>query len=302
MTQENFGQYKKKSLVKTISTLVILWAQIALTIFVAIKIDSLFTLILAIPIIGSRQHALGILSHDATHWLLCENRKLNDFLGNFFCSWPLFYSLEGFRYQHLPHHRAPNSKDDPDWTRRLGHPQWTFPMQKSKLLTIFALDLLGLNTFQFIKRYKDAKKVTKKKKASARELQLHWFLLFILLLTTCLTIISSWKYFFLYWTLPFLTWFKFIRRIRAIVEHFGARESYRQQNTRTILLNPLESFLVMPLNVNYHLEHHLIPNIPWYHLRKVHQYYLENDREFKQQAHLTYGLWPTLKEVITSTY
>ena len=39
--------------------------------------------------------------------------------------------------------------------------------------------------------------------------------------------------------------------------------------TRTVTSNPLVSFLM--LNLNYHLEHHLFPAIPWYNLPRVHQ-------------------------------
>jgi fatty acid desaturase len=39
--------------------------------------------------------------------------------------------------------------------------------------------------------------------------------------------------------------------------------------TRSILTNPVTRFFMC--NENYHLEHHLYPGVPWYHLRRLHQ-------------------------------
>jgi fatty acid desaturase len=39
--------------------------------------------------------------------------------------------------------------------------------------------------------------------------------------------------------------------------------------TRTVTSNRAVSFLM--LNLNYHLEHHLFPQIPWYNLPRVHK-------------------------------
>src|SRR6185369_6118376 len=40
-------------------------------------------ILLAVLVIGTRQHALFVVAHDAAHYLLYENRKLNDRVGRF---------------------------------------------------------------------------------------------------------------------------------------------------------------------------------------------------------------------------
>jgi fatty acid desaturase len=40
-------------------------------------------------------------------------------------------------------------------------------------------------------------------------------------------------------------------------------------NTRTILLNPVFKFLYS--NMNYHIEHHMFPMVPYYRLPELHE-------------------------------
>ena len=47
-----------------------------------------------------------------------------------------------------------------------------------------------------------------------------------------------------------------------------------RENTRTVKLNPILEFLYW--NMNYHIEHHMFPKIPFYNLKKLHVF-LESD-------------------------
>lgn len=57
----------------------------------------------------------------------------------------------------------------------------------------------------------------------------------------------------------------------AITQHAGLREDIldHRRNTRTVYLNPVFRFLY--LNMNYHLEHHLFPSVPYYNLPALHE-------------------------------
>lgn len=59
--------------------------------------------------------------------------------------------------------------------------------------------------------------------------------------------------------------------VLGITQHVGLAEDvldYRL-NTRTIYLNPVLRFLY--LNMNYHLEHHMYPSVPYYNLPRLHE-------------------------------
>ena len=75
----------------------------------------------------------------------------------------------------------------------------------------------------------------------------------------------------LYWLVPYCTFTQLFFRIRGAIEHGNVPEvnnPYRQ--TRTYFMHPVLKFFFAPKNVNYHLEHHLYPSVPFYHLPKLH--------------------------------
>ena len=61
--------------------------------------------ILAAAVIASRQQALGILVHDATHYLLFTNRTVNDIVSDLCCGFPVSISTTLYRSTHFRHHR-----------------------------------------------------------------------------------------------------------------------------------------------------------------------------------------------------
>lgn len=57
----------------------------------------------------------------------------------------------------------------------------------------------------------------------------------------------------------------------AITQHAGLNEDVldHRYSTRTVYMNPVFRFLY--LNMNYHLEHHLFPSVPYHALPKLHE-------------------------------
>ena len=57
----------------------------------------------------------------------------------------------------------------------------------------------------------------------------------------------------------------------GITQHAGLQENVldHRLNTRTVYMNPLFRFLY--LNMNYHIEHHIFPTVPYYNLPALHQ-------------------------------
>ncbi|MDA2974947.1 MAG: fatty acid desaturase, partial [Actinomycetota bacterium] len=56
----------------------------------------------------------------------------------------------------------------------------------------------------------------------------------------------------------------------GLTQHAGMREDVldHRLNTRTVMMNPLFRFLY--LNMNYHVEHHIFPSVPYHALPKLH--------------------------------
>ena len=59
--------------------------------------------------------------------------------------------------------------------------------------------------------------------------------------------------------------------LTGYLQHGGLRDnvSDHRLNTRTVLMNPFSRFIY--LNMNYHIEHHMFPLVPYYNLPALHQ-------------------------------
>jgi fatty acid desaturase len=86
------------------------------------------------------------------------------------------------------------------------------------------------------------------------------------------------------------TW---ITQILALAQHYGKQSDCKdfRQSTRTVILNPLLSFLYW--NMNYHIEHHMYPGVPCYRLAKLH-----GRITFDATAEPTQGFISLLTEII----
>jgi len=60
--------------------------------------------------------------------------------------------------------------------------------------------------------------------------------------------------------------------VRAVLEHGAITDrSSPLPAARTNLAGPLARLFLFPHHVNYHIEHHLFPAVPHYHLSRLHR-------------------------------
>ena len=252
-----------------------------------------FTYVLAVLIIGARMHALAILMHDATHFRFLKNRKLSDLVTNLFCMYPLFSSLDKYRPNHLKHHQHLNTEDDPDWFVKIGRKEFTFPKSKQEfLITVFSYFTLVkgfMDAIWFLKRFNIVS--SKKPQPFTKKLPK---IAFYIAAAIIFSVLGIWKEFALYWVIPYFSTFFMFQYIRSVAEHFGELEyDHLLTSTRTIKLSWVEKFFLAPHNVGYHLEHHLYPGVPFYHLPALHKL-LMSQPEYQEKAHVTHGFWKGL--------
>lgn len=263
------------------------WIVIVVVIYICLQYFNPATYLLAVLIIGARMHALAILMHDATHYRFLKNRKWNDLITNIVTMYPLFTSIEVYRQNHLRHHRHLNTDHDPDWVAKIGVKEFTFPKRKEEFLwTLFTYMILyrGIkDAIWFLQRFQSP---SMKKKDKATD----WYkIIYYLMLFSILTIMGWWQYFLLFWFIPYLSTFFMFQYIRSVAEHFGELAyDHDLTSSRTVKANYLERFFLSPHNVGYHLEHHLYPGVPFYHLPKLHKL-LMDQKEYSQKAHITRG-------------
>lgn len=267
------------------------WALIIACFVVSLNIGSPFVWFLSALIISGRQHALLIIMHDASHRLL-TNKSLGVLISNLFCSWPLFIETEGYRVNHIPHHRYLNTEKDPDLLRKLDREsEWDFPMEKKRLLKMFLRDLAGGGLIDNLRAMKkmgaNKQQVTRDSKQVISKVGK---IFYYGLVCSIITYVELWEAVLLLWLFPVFIFLPLFLRVRAIAEHFGLEGKSEIKLTRNYFGPWWERALFYPHNINYHLDHHVFATVPFYNLPKLHKLLMKND-EYAELAQENYSIF-----------
>ena len=274
------------------------WGTILLVWVVCSVWPNPLTVLFGILIVGARQLGLGIINHDAAHFLLFKNKRLNDWVTQWFLLRPLLGStVDGYRKYHLDHHRYTQQPNDPDLA--LSAP---FPITRSSFYRKALRDLTGqtgwkqqTGSIRAAFGKPDDSLVTRLSKGLRR---FGPNLLINLLFFAGFAISGHWYLYVLLWIVPNLTWQPFISRIRNIGEHAAVPDNDdRLRNTRTTLANPIERLFIAPYFVNYHLEHHLLVSSPCYRLPGMHRALMAKGLGPKMELQPNY--WAMLRIAVT---
>ena len=196
----------------------------------------------------------SVLLHEASHRLLFKRRTLNYWLG-LLCGLPVLLSVSGFRTNHLAHHERRGATGDADdvganFRDSTGS---TLFYYLSILVRAYGflvpLPLIGLTQGNWQMRAKA--------------------LFEYALMAACCAV--AFRLFptdavLKLWIIPLLI-SAHLTELRAVAEHGLTTRGNTFTATRTVVSNRAVSFVMC--NINYHLEHHLFPAVPWYNLPKV---------------------------------
>ncbi len=275
LTKDQLQEIKQRREWRNILSLISIWSQMILCMLLFYFFPSWITLFLGVVVIGSRQFALAVLMHEGAHKLLFSNLFINDWVSQWLCAYPIFQDTRPYRPYHLKHHKFTETDQDPDLS--LSAP---FPITKASFMRKIIRDLSGLTG---IRRYSSSIKSifstearNLSHKLSKVNDKLGGFILTNLIIFCLISYFFHWYIFLLLWWLPSLTYYSLIIRIRNIAEHALVPKENNLNNTRTTLASPLIKYFMVPLNVNFHLEHHLFTSCPWYNLPKAHKNLKQN--------------------------
>lgn len=251
------------------------------------------TFILGVLVVGGRQLGLAVLMHDGAHGVLCRSPKLNAFVSQWFCAYPVFAETWRYRSYHLKHHRHVQQKDDPDLG--LSAP---FPITWASFRRKMIRDLTGQTAFKQRRSQLRAAlgpsdwPLWKRANRFRKELGPALFCNGVLL--AGLTLAGHWYLYFVLWLLPLVTWQQAITRIRNIAEHAMVPDNDDPlRNARTTLAGPIVRTIIAPYNVHYHVEHHMLMYVPCYNLPKMHGYLGDNGTLASMEVQP--GYWSVLK-------
>lgn len=274
-----------------LTTLATTWMTAGLVVYFAIASQNMLVSLAAIYIVATRQNLLALLIHEQTHYLGLRSR-FGDPIVNCLASYPLMaVTVEGYSKIHLAHHRFYFTSRDPDFGRKHG-PDWTFPMGRLKLLSLFLRDISGYSFVSHVLRASSSKAVDqnafKRKHPSPRWLKPLFFASGAALLTA----VQGWFYFFVYWLLPLVTVLPVIVRWSAICEHSYGREGATVEETSPVILPTFLGRIFLPnLNFTMHAYHHYFPGVSFSALPEVHKIFADENLVREDQVfagHLDY--------------
>lgn len=231
-------------------------------------------------LIGTRQHALFVLAHEAAHYRLFEGRGLNDAVGRL-CATVQGLSMRTYRVIHRLHHNNLYTEADPDTALHGGYPRGRMYLVKklAKDLTGFTAwktyayflggaPALNTQTKVAIRPLDDTSAKLREEAKSDRNGVIAFHVLALAFFAWSGYLVE----YLVLWILPLVTVVQAILRLRAIAEH-GATSDFSSPLTaaRTNLVPAWLGWLVFPHNVNYHIEHHLYASVPQYNLPELHR-------------------------------
>lgn len=278
------------------------WMIIGATIWVSAAVGGWLICIPAVLIIGSRQHALGVLAHEGSHYLVAKNRGVNDLLSDLLGAYPIGFTTVGFRTTHFRHHAFLETAKDPSRvTVELFPADWTFPMSRRRVAKVLLRDITGLSQASSSVLLKYLWEIP-----GGRGRHLVQLLAFHATFIGLALWSGNLRIYLVLWMLPLFTVAIAFYRMRAVAEHSGLDHHairYLDESadplsaTRTTIPKcRLSKFIFAPYNISYHIEHHLYPSVPVFELPRLHSILRENP-EFEQRAHVTAGHGRLLEEL-----
>jgi len=244
------------------------WATIIATGAMAVIWPNVITIPLAILIIGSRQHGMSVLVHEAAHGTLFANKAINDFAGQYILGVPYGGDMRSYRRYHLRHHKYAQSENDPD----LGLSA-KFPVTKASLRRKFIRDITGQTYLRLRLAQMQPGKMEEIPGSDAFQKTSPWPSLIVnALMFGALAALGYWWAYFVLWLLPLFTWFYAVIRLRNIAEHaMTTNDDNPLTHARTTRAGWLARIFFAPYYVNYHVEHHAYMYVPCYMLPKLHR-------------------------------
>lgn len=269
---------------QTVAALTLDWAVIAAAITLSTRFGGVWLYLLAVAIIAGRMHGLGVLVHEAAHFRFLKNRRMAEVIADVFMAWPIMATTAGYRQNHLAHHQHTNTDEDPDWAVKLGTRAYTFP-QRGRAI---ALNLLGY--IIAVSSVRDLAHILPRVAGTKQTVRYRLTrLAFYVGIAALITALGIWKGVLLYWIVPYMTLFLLFLYVRGVAEHFGSMD-YNEElgSTRTVIPYLWERCFFAPHNVNYHLEHHLFPGVPFYNLPRLSAA-LMRDPAYRNNARISRG-------------
>ncbi|WP_265595926.1 fatty acid desaturase [Verrucomicrobium sp. BvORR106] len=203
-------------------------------------------------------HGISLFTHEAVHNTLSSNPVWNRVLGAA-CAIPVLQNCSAYRVLHLRHHHHLGEGGDPDHYANYSRWSWMVSVLNwLRLLVGYPVYIVAIPILGF-------KHGTSRDRVGILAEFAATLALVVAVVLAPLPTGLLWHG----WVVPMI-FINFMVNVRGMSQHTLLPEATDEvRGTRSILTGPVVSFFMC--HENLHLEHHLYPGVPWYHLPKVHQ-------------------------------
>ena len=267
-TREELRPFNEKSNWEGAKLVVLNWASVA-AIFAAVALfTNPFTIVVAICLLGGRQLGFAALLHDCGHGLLFASPWANKHIGQWLCAYPVLSDQPRYAAGHQKHHSWAGTDKDPDLPNYRA-----YPVTKASFRRKVLRDLTGRTGWKALKAtWRRGRADLAKAPWNGNALLGHMIMngaMFAVLAATGNGLLYR------LWPAAYLTTYMLIARLRQVAEHGATPDLFDidpRLNTRTTYVLWWEKLFVAPYNLNYHLEHHILPSVPCYRLKQFHRF------------------------------
>ncbi|MFP6584378.1 MAG: fatty acid desaturase family protein [Candidatus Hydrogenedentota bacterium] len=259
------------------------WGSIAAIFAMVAQWPNVFTIVLAIMLLGGRQLGIAVIMHDAGHSSLFRSWKLDRFAAQWLGVAFIFNDAKAYRIRHARHHRLGGSEEDPDLYKFVN-----YAMARKDFLRKLRRDITGVTAYRTIK--------ANFKLLGWRGVRT-WTIAHTILFGVLLAVGHPWLY--LLWIVAYATTNQVILRIRNAAEHGAVEDlldSDPRKHPRTTLPRIWERPFFAPNYVNYHLEHHVLASVPCYRLKSFHR--LLKEKGYLDDAEICGSYWEVVKKLV----
>jgi fatty acid desaturase len=206
---------------------------------------------------GASLHGISLFTHEGVHGVLSQRLVLNHAIA-LASGLPVLQTFMAYKVLHLRHHKHLGAEGDPD--HYPNYTEWTpmiWAMHWGRLILGYPTYIVAIPALGF-------------QQGNLRERLWICFEVGLLLGLVALVVASPIpRYWLLHaWLVPMLM-INVMVNIRGMSQHTLLEHATDVvQGTRTLLSGRVVQFFMC--NENYHLEHHLYPGVPWYHLPRLH--------------------------------
>ena len=255
------------------------WLAILIVVIATSFSSNLFSLFFLCVILSLLLHRVLIIIHEGAHYLLAEDKKINDTLSNLTAGWFVFTDIKAYRTSHIQHHRALGTENDPENSHA-----------EMLDLSWLASAISGFKTLSAVTRR------IKSKDRSKNDLSNFSVIPVVGILLQGIIVVLIWRYLGLIslvvWVTCLIVIAPTLGMLRNLLEHryveavdpilweifldnSGKAINVNQITTRTFTKSVF-SKLYGSMGFTRHLLHHWDPSISYLNLKKIHDFLLSS--------------------------